>query len=95
MQPTDGWANGSSDDGTAATHDASTGAIPSFTTAKKRQICIVTVAGTMGGLTVSKGDLLMALQDSPTTAAHWAIIADCTTEFDAAMNAAQGAPVYL
>lgn len=95
MQPTDGWANGNSDDGAAATHDASAGAVPSYTTAKKRQICIATVAGTLNGKTVGKGDLLMALQDNPTTAAHWAIIRDCTTEFDAAMNAAQGGDVWL
>lgn len=91
----DGWANGEPDDGTAATHDASAGAVPSFTTAKKRQICIATVAGTLGGRTVSKGDLLMALRNNPTEAGHWAIIADSTAELEAALLAAEGSDVYM
>ena len=95
MTAVDGWANGNSDTGVAATHDASAGAVPSFTTAKKRSICIVTVAGTLGGNAVAKGEYLMALQNNPTTADHWAIIADSTTEFNAAIEAAQGSPVAL
>ena len=95
MQASDGWANGNSDGGTAATHDASGGAVPSFTTAKRRSICIVTVAGTLGTATLNKGDLLMALKNNPTTAADWAVIADSTTEFNAAVEAAQGSPVAL
>jgi len=95
MTALDGWANGNYDTGPAATHDASAGAVPSFTTAKKRQICIVTVAGTLGGVAVLKGDLLMALQDNPTTAAHWSRITDSTTEFVAAVEAAKGSPVSL
>ncbi len=95
MEPLDGWANGNDDYGPAATHDASGGSAPSHTTAKRKSIAIVTVAGTLGGKSVAKGDILMALQDNPTTAAHWAIIADSTTEFDAAVNAAQGAPILL
>lgn len=95
MQTSDGWANGGYDSDPAATHDASTDAVPSYTTAKKGQICIATVAGTLGGNTVLKGDILMALQDNPTTSSHWAIITDSTTEFDAAIVAAQGADVWL
>lgn len=95
MTEDDGWANGQPDNGTPATHDASAGAAPSFTTAKKKQICIVTVAGTLGGKTLLKGDLLMALQDNPTTAAHWAIITDCTSEFNTAVTNAQGDDLYL
>jgi len=95
MYANDGYANGNDDTGTPATHDASAGAVPSFTTAKKRSICVVTVAGTLGGNAVAKNDLLMALQDNPTTADHWAIIGDSTAEFTAAVQAAQGSPVAL
>lgn len=95
MESNDGWANGNSDDGAAATHDASAGAVPSYTTAKKRQICIVTTAGTLGGVTVAKGSLLMALKDNPTAAGDWGIIQDSTTEFTAAVEAADGSPVWL
>lgn len=95
MLPTDGWANGNPDTGAAAEHDASAGGVPNFPTAKKRSICIVTVAGTFDGNPISKNDFLMALVDNPSSAAHWTPIRDSTTEFNAAVTAAQGSPVAL
>lgn len=95
MLPTDGYANGSDDTGTPAVHDASGNAVPSFTTAKKRQICVVTTAGTLGGVSVGVNDFLMALRDNPTLSSHWSIIKDSTTEFNAAVESADGSPVAL
>lgn len=91
----DGYANGQPDNGTPATHDASAGAVPSYTTANRASLCVVTVAGTLGGASVSVGDILIANQDNPTTAAHWDIVTDSTTEFEAAVTAAQGAMIRL
>lgn len=95
MLSSDGYANGSADNGTPAEHDASGAAVPSFTTAKKRQICVVTVAGTFNGISVGVNDFLIANQDNPTTVDHWDIIRDCTDEFETAIDEAQGSPVYL
>jgi hypothetical protein len=95
MYEDDGYANGQPENGTAATHDASAGAVPSYTTAKKRSICVVTVAGTLADIALDVGDLLMALQDNPTTADHWAVISDCTSEFEDAIEAANGDLVEL
>lgn len=89
------YANGSADDGTPATHDASGGAVPSFTTAKRGQVAIVSVAGTLGGSTVAQDDYLIANQDSPTTAAHWDVVSDCAAEVKAACEAAGGQELYL
>lgn len=95
MLPADGYANGEADNGIAAAHDASGGAVPSFTTAKKRQICVVTVAGTFNGIAVGVNDFLMANQDNPTTAAHWDIIKDSTDDFETAVDSMQGDELYL
>ena len=91
------WADGKphAEQHPTATHDASAGAVPSYTTAKYGSICIVTVAGTLGSNTLLENDILVALQDNPTTAAHWAVISDCTDELEAAIEAAQGAPLDL
>ena len=89
------WANGSPDIGPAATHDASAGAVPTFTTARRGQMCVATVAGTIGGRTVLAGDLLIANRNNPTAAGHWDIVTDCTAEFEAAVVAAEGAPLFM
>ena len=91
----DGYANGQPDNGTPATHDASAGAVPSYTTANRASLCVVTVAGTLGGASVSVGDILIANQDDPTTAAHWDILTDSTAEYEAAVTSAQGAMIRL
>ena len=95
MTTSNGWANGSKDDGAAAKHDASAGAVPSFTSARKGDICIVTVAGTLGSRTVAKGDYLQALTNDPTLESDWAIITDCAAEFEAAIASAKGADIEL
>ena len=94
--PNDGYANRQpSISRTVPLHDASSGAAPSFTTAKKRGIAVVSVAGTINGIAVSRGDLLMANRNSPTLVSHWDVVKDCSAEFVAAVEAAQGAPLEL
>lgn len=95
MTVANGWANGSKDDGAAAKHDASAGAVPSFTSARKGDICIVTVAGTLGSRSVSKGDYLQALTNDPTLESDWAVITDCSAEFEALVLSAKGAEIEL
>ncbi len=89
------YANGNDDSGPAATHDASAGAVPSYTTAKRGQFCVVTVAGTLGGRTVPKGAILIANRNSPTIAAHWDIVADSTAEFNLTVEEADGGELAL
>lgn len=90
------WANGQDDvSRTIPTHDASAGAVPSYTTAKKGSFAIVTVAGTLGTKAVSKGDLLMAAKDNPTVATDWYPIRDCTSQFEDAVEAAGGGYLWL
>lgn len=95
MQPTDGWANGQPDTGTPATFDPTALTVPTFTSAKKRSICIITVAGSFNGQTVAVNDFLMALQDNPTLPIHWQVISDSAADFVTAVNAAKGSPVAL
>lgn len=75
------------------THDASGGGAPSYTSAKRGDLAVITVAGTVDGTSVARGDLLQANQDSPTTGAHWDIIKDCTADFETAIEAAAGSQV--
>ncbi len=95
MQSYHGWANGNRDDGAAAKHDASAGAVPSFTSAKKGSVCIVTVAGTLNGVSVGVGDLLQARKNKPTLATDWAVLKDCSTEWNTMVDLADGAEILL
>lgn len=89
------YANGNADDSSAVPlHDASSGAIPSYTTAKRGTFCMVSVAGTLGGVAVEKQALLFANQDNPTTAAHWDIVQDCAAEWEAAVAAGERLCMY-
>ena len=90
-----GWANGNRDDGAAAKHDASAGAVPTFTSAKKGSVCIVTVAGTINGITVGVGDLLQARKNKPTLATDWAILKDSSAEWNTLVELADGAEILL
>lgn len=90
-----GYANNDPTDTIPAKHDASGGAVPSFTTAKRGNICVVNVAGTLGTASVAKGDLLQALVDNPTTATEWAIIGDSTAEFESLIESANGSEILL
>ena len=71
-------------------HNASGGGAPSYTSAKRGDLALISVAGTVNNISVSRGDILQANQDSPTTGAHWDVIKDCSAEFEAAIETAAG-----
>ena len=53
------------------------------------------MAGTVNSISVSRGDILQAKQDNPTTGAHWDVIKDCSAEFKTAIEAAAGNRVKM